>query len=442
MSLGYNTIYETYRKRQVCAQKTIDLFLLFSLILLCPSGDGFCQENVFFREYWAEFDENVSNHGGGRWRVNDEDLNLHEEYGKRPEARANGLVLVNVPEDLFLLDGAEIYLELWGGHPLTANKRFFVNGKQLYAVPGYGTEENNCTYSYPAIPVEVKHLVNGINAFQFACDRGSGFWGHFIMDNLAVKCYLKADHPVLAESGLKDFFAEVVVPDDGVLNDRIQVSLSYPKTFESDIGSVDYYGRYLGFDDNGNGLEDDWHGFTFDREAVNHIGTSTKPPFAVDWDTSMIPDQDKPMAVKALIHFKNGVQYRSPVTDGLTFPKNRKSVRLYSCSSLPKPFWSRASQKKTAIIRLPQNLSGLEKARLYVKIWDGGEGTVKEPFTINGHPYNVVSGKHIHDVVFTIIDISPEHLKPGDNELSVLSDTEHHGIEVLLPGPCMVIRYK
>jgi hypothetical protein len=26
--------------------------------------------------------------------------------------------------------------------------------------------------------------------------------------------------------------------------------------------------------------------------------------------------------------------------------------------------------------------------------------------------------------------------------LRLFSDTEHHGIEILLPGPCLVLRYK
>ena len=51
-------------------------------------------------------------------------------------------------------------------------------------------------------------------------------------------------------------------------------------------------------------------------------------------------------------------------------------------------------------------------------------------------------GKHIHDVVFTHIDVQSDHLKSGENELAVFSDTEHHGIEILLPGPCLILRQK
>jgi len=418
------------------------MFLCCVIFVLWTGNECPCQENVFFKEYRAEFDENVSNHRGGRWRVNDEDLSLHENYGKRNEARANGLMLINIPEDLFLLNRAELYMEMWGGHPLTANKRFLVNGKQFYAIPEKGTEDNNCTYTYPVIPVKIKHLVTGINAFQFACDRGKGFWGHFIIDNASVRCYLKSDHPDLINNGLENFSARVSVPQNRIIADLTELALFYPHEFEGKITSVDFFAHYLGFDDTGNNREDDWHGFTFDHKHVNHVGSSSAAPFKVEWDTRMIPGQGKPMAVKALVHIEGGLHYCTPVADGLLFTENRKKVTLFSCSAMPKPFWSRASRKKTATITLPVNPGRIERAQLLVKAWDGGEGTVKNPFTINGHPYSIVSGKHIHDVVFTQVDVRPDHLKSGENELEILSDTEHHGIEILLPGPCLILRYK
>jgi hypothetical protein len=76
-----------------------------------------------------------------------------------------------------------------------------------------------------------------------------------------------------------------------------------------------------------------------------------------------------------------------------------------------------------------------------IKIWDGGEGNVKEPFKINGYPYSITSGKAIHDVVFTVVEVNSKHLHPGKNEIALLSDTEPHGIEVLLPGPVLVTRF-
>ena len=92
------------------------------------------------------------------------------------------------------------------------------------------------------------------------------------------------------------------------------------------------------------------------------------------------------MAIKALVRLTGGINYWTPIVDGLVFPGNRSGVMMFKCSTMPVPFWSRASQEKKAIIRLPDRLDSIAGAQLLVKVWDGGEGTVKEPFKINGGP--------------------------------------------------------
>ena len=313
-------------------------FLLCLIVILTiqSAHTGFCQ-GVFFREYWAEWDKKISNHQG-RLRVNDKQVSLDEKWGIRSEALTNGLMLVNTPEDLFQLDRAELYFELWGGHPKTENKRFILNGKQWYHIQDNGAENGHCTYSYPVIPLKVDNLVNGINAYQFTCDRGESFWGHYIIDNAAVRCYLKSDHPDLEEQGLTDFSAEITVSGDKTnISDKTRLSLSYDEHFEKNILSVEYFGYYLGFDDTGNAQELDWHGFTLKREYRNHIGGNSKSPFDIEWDTTMIPSQGSPMAVKALVRLSGGISYWTTVTDGLVFPENRPEVMLYTCSTMPGP---------------------------------------------------------------------------------------------------------
>jgi len=115
---------------------------------------------------------------------------------------------------------------------------------------------------------------------------------------------------------------------------------------------------------------------------------------------------------------------------------------MHYCRDMPVPFWSRASNEKAGIIVLPDDIADAERVQLLIKIWDGGEGTVNNPFTINGHPYPITSGRAVHDVVFTRVDVAVGHLKPGENTVTLLSDTSHHGIEILLPGPCLLIRSK
>jgi hypothetical protein len=424
--------------KSTTVKQTKILIPLWAMLVFCGNS---VTAGEFYREYWAEWNENITN-CRGRLRVNDTELSLHKTFGKRSEAKANGLMLVSINEDLFNLKAAGLYMEMWGGHPGTSNKRFLPNGRQIYNIPEVGTAAGHCTYSYPVIPVKVYHLVRGVNAFQFACDRGDSFWGHFIIDNAAVRCFLKDDHPDLVRNGLKEFWAGVKLSNPGnVLDDIAEISISYPKELEQSVVSVDYFGRYPGFDDDGDGHGNDWHGFTQKRQYRNHIGSTSKPPFFVKWNTSMVPSQSESMAIRAVIQLKGGFHYVTDTLDGLTFRVGRNRVVMYKCSSMPTPFWSRDSKEKKAVIELPKDISTLKRAQLMIKIWDGGEGKVKEPFKINGHSYSITSRKAVHDVVFTIAEVNPKHLKPGKNQISLLSDTEHHGIEVLLPGPVLIARY-
>jgi hypothetical protein len=421
-------------------KRTIVVIMAFFVLLIFLGKT--VNAGQFYREYWAEWDETITN-CRGRLRVNDTELSLHKTFGKRSEAKANGLMLVSIDEDLFNIKTAQLYLEMWGGHPGTSGKRFLPNGKQFYNVPEAGAAAGHCTYSYPVIPVKVNHLVTGTNAFQFACDRGTSFWGHFIIDNATVRCFLKSDHPNLIQAGLKEFSANVKLSNlCNVLQDITEISISYPAEFERSIVSADYFGRYLGFDDDGDGLENDWHGFTQKKQYQNHIGSASKPPFAVKWNTSMLPSQPAPMAICAVVHLTGAYHYVTDTLDDLTFPPDRNRIEMYQCSSMPTPFWSRDSKENKAVIELPKDISSIQHAQLTIKIWDGGEGKVKEPFKINGHPYPITSRRAVHDVVFTIADVKTKHLKPGKNQITLLSDTEHHGIEVLLPGPVLIVRYE
>src|SRR5688500_1197895 len=86
------------------------------------------QTGVFWREHW--YQRGASNHNPGyerRLRVNSPEIVLHATFGKRIEARENGLMLIPAEEDLFQITAAELYLEMWGGHPGTANKRASIN---------------------------------------------------------------------------------------------------------------------------------------------------------------------------------------------------------------------------------------------------------------------------------------------------------------------------
>jgi hypothetical protein len=421
-------------------RKVVIILLLFAL-----TGEFCFSQSRFFRQYWAEYKSEINNTNSTghpeRPRVGDRGMSTHPDYWVRTETQVNGLIMINIPDTVRNLDHAELYLEMWGGHPGTAAKRFQINGGKIYYMPDQPTTENNCEYHYPLIPVDYRELVRGNNAIQFGCDRGTSFWGHYIIDQLAVRCYMKPDNYIILSSGLNGFYAKPVINRIPV-EDEAVISIDFPASLTDMVKAVHYFGRYSGYDSNGSGSDNTWHGYTHDREFVNHIGTTEESPFRISWDTRMIPDQNSPMAVRALIEFKNGLFYWSETLDGLALPLNRNHVRLYYCKSLPRPFWSRAGQLNTASFELQEDISEIENAELHIRIWDGGEGEVKEPFKMNGVPYKITSGKAVHDLVYTINKVDAGTLKHGLNEIQLFSDTEHHGIEVIWPGPAIIVRFK
>ena len=257
------------------------IFAILSSFVICHSAlaqrwdapPGSQTNGIFWRLHWYE--RGLTNGNPkleSRFRVNSPEVVLHPTYGKREEARANGLMLILAEEDLSRLTAAELYLETWGGHPGTANKRVTVNGRSTYALPRVGTEERNCTYSYPSVPLKISDLVNGWNAFQFALDQGTTFWGHMIIDNACLRETLQRLDPDLQRVGLGDFDAAVKVsPEDDIL----RVELVGREEKFKDINSVDFQAWYSGYDENGNTLTTDWHGFTKARQPVAHLSTVT-----------------------------------------------------------------------------------------------------------------------------------------------------------------------
>ncbi|MCC6419703.1 MAG: VCBS repeat-containing protein [Gemmataceae bacterium] len=385
----------------------------------------------FHREHWFTPGAETGNFPvTARFRVNAPEAVLHPSWGPRRETKASGMMQIRFPEDLFALDGAELYAELWGGHHHTTDKRVTLNGRSTYLVPEVGTAEGSSTHEYPTFGLKLTDLVNGWNALQWACDQGSSFWGHFIVDEAALRAYLRRDHPDLQKAGLAGFEARVSarpVPGREALALKLETSGAAPR-----IESVAFQGWYDGYDDSGQGRTAGWHGFTKNRRPVAYLPET--------WDTGMLPDQ-KAVSVRALVRFAGhpGLVYASPATDNIPLPARAPKVKQYVSKNLPTRFVSRADRRLGCDIELDVDPARIERAELHTVVWDGGRGKVEDYFTFNGRPLKV-AGEGAHDVIYTVLPIDPAWLKQGANRIELRSDTEHHGIEILLPGPALVVR--
>ena len=376
-----------------------------------------------------------------KWfRVNSPGVSLMKNIKDRHEVRANGLMIIRADTDITALERAELYLEVWGGHPGTKNKRVIVNGRSTYTLPEVGSAAGNCTHAYPTIPLKRSDLVNGYNAFQFACDKDSG-WGHFIVHDARLRLGLPEGHSTLAAAGLTRF-AAAVRAEPRPAEEVIRLALAVDGKFADKIAAVTYQGFYAGYDENGNRLTRDWHGLTGNRKFVDYLGTSAETPFAVPWDLTMVPDQDG-MAVRAIVRFRepdNLVYVTRPVGGLRTPARPHHAVTLCAPKKIPIPFWSRANRKQECSIFLDVKPEEIECAELHVVVWGRGAGSVKKYFKLNGHFFPIAAPKDARPIHSSRLAVEPAMLRQGENHIELLSDTEHHGIEILLPGPALMVR--
>ena len=400
-------------------------------------------EGRFWRLHWYDRAQTPGNpQRTRRLRINSPEVTLHPTFGRRAEAAENGLALIHAPEDLFHVTAAEFYAELWGGHPGAANKRVSLNGRSTYLLPRVGTEEEHCTYSYPAVPLKITDLVNGWNACQLALDQGKTFWGHAMIDAACLRLALTDGHARIADTGLAGFRAQPratpLSEGEGFL---LEPGLA--EGFSDQIARVRYQGWYDGFDENGNRSRRDWHGFTRNGQPTAWLGSAETPPFTVTWRTTMIPAQT-PVAVRAVVEFKGApdLVYLTAARTNLTIVHPAGIVvALLPATGLPAPFWSRAEELKTCFLNVPVAPGRIEEAELHVVTWTGGAGGVKNYFQINGVHYPVAEGSS-HAPTYVRLPVPPGSLREGTNRVKLLSDTEHHGIEVMRPGPALMIRYR
>ena len=184
--------------------------LLFTCFCMITTGLFAQSDGQFYRTYWFESGIEHGNPSfNPRFRVNAPEAGLHEISAYRDETKGNGMMQILIDEDLRAIEGAELYLEIWGGHAGTANKRVTINGRSTYYLPEDGTTEGYMAHQYPVIELAKSDLVNGYNVLQFACDKGNTFWGHFIVENAQIRIKLPQDDKNLRELNLVDFIATV-----------------------------------------------------------------------------------------------------------------------------------------------------------------------------------------------------------------------------------------
>lgn len=416
---------------------------LICALLFCPAIIFAQQvEGQFWRTYWYQRGAEFANPGvAPKLHVNSPDAVLNAQYSKRPEARENGMMLIPINEALTQIERVELYLEIIGADPGTLNKRLTINGRSTYQLPEVGTATNNFTHQYSTIYLQPTDLVNGFNAIQFACDRGKNGYGHFVVSEAALRVQLRRNHADLQKAGLMGFNA--LIKAEAVKNKPETIRLKLFCSDESLVSSVEYQGFYFGYDENGDASTYGWHGMTKNKQPEAILGIGTTDQFAVDWNTAMLPDQQE-MGVRATIHFKDqsDLTFVTPVIGGL-FTQRPKGVHVTfsQARELPAPFAANGSQKKSCFIDVGDDPNLIEQAELQLVFRDSDTAALENYLKINGQRI-AIAGAGKREIIYRKILIDPKILKRGVNQIELEPQSEHHGIEILLPGPALMIRSK
>lgn len=389
---------------------------------------------------------------GDDWRVTDPNINL-SVYPAAAPFLPNPTLSLSV-DDLSGATRAEAVINIWGGHVGTSGKKIRFNGNSWIDIPEFGAGNgipgghdgfNYITQADYVISVPVGNLVQGNNTFQGTNSGQSGpygfGWGQFGWYSIIIRVYYDGSKPHSTGSITS-------LSTGGTFGENPSVAASV----NGGSDRVDFLAYYDGYDTDGDGVFQEYHhdyaptGSESTPTIKNHVGTATGGSSQVTWNTQYVPDQGG-IKLLARIRNGNGVWYVSPEVTGLTLQRSGSYVRLYKPLDTPERAWARGDIGEIRIhgdIPGGDNVANATEAVGFVRTWNGIDGA-QEPTDYNYRKFNnwtdgAYGGNHAYS--FNIRSLPVSELRSGSNEFTFYSSNIlHHGIEILWPGPGLIVRY-
>jgi len=409
-----------------------EYLIIACLIAINAQAQKGPQPGDIYREY------TVNLKSGDNWRVTDPSA----AHPGAAEFLPNPMLSIQI-DDLDKAVRAEVLMDIWGGHAGTTGRRFQFNGNEWINVPDIPNIESmrNCYVSEHNVIVDMplEFLQEGNNSFrgtsggQVCNNFNWGQWGWYVM---MVRIYYSPDK--------KHSSGHIASPATGdTIMDNPDIEIIPADT--GAVSSIQVLGSFYGYDENGDGIYYDWHRAYHGPDITGHLGTITESPYRLSWDTHSIPDQEVgAVSFLARIRDTTGIWYVTDIVDSITLQRpDSLSVRMFTSVGIPQNFTVRNGNTKKCYIRIDTLVNGTA-AFLYHRTWNGGDdyasgGTFDKPLLVNGHSYPC-DGKN-HFFTQSIVQLSTRDLIKGLNQIAYTSDTPEHGIEVLWPGPAIVLRY-
>jgi hypothetical protein len=409
------------------------LLLLFACLIV---GKGVAQQGPQPGDVYREYALNLRSFDN--WRVTDP-LASHPGAG---EFLPNPVISIHI-NDLDRAVKAEVLMDIWGGHPGTSGKKFRFNGNDWIDIPRVPTLEgkSHCYLKEYNVIVDLplEYIHEGRNTFegtsggQVCRNFDWGQWGWYVM---MVRVYYSADK-VHTGGQISQPASGDTIQDDPVI--------TVLPIDSGAVSSIQVLGNYYGYDENGDGLFKDWHRAYHGREITGHIGTIWEAPFQHTWNTRYVPDQEEgAVSFLARIQDTSGIWYVSEVVENITLQRpDSLKVRMYRPEIILDNFWVRAGDTKHCMIPVGNNGQAME-AILFHRTWNAGDdeaagGTIRKPLRVNGHAYKCFGKNHFF--ALSAVQIAVGDLQEGLNKIAYTSNTQSHGIEILWPGPALVVRH-
>jgi flagellar hook assembly protein FlgD len=417
--------------------------VLVSFILLYPPSSkaqfgGGPQPGEVYREYVKTIQPGIKT-----WRVTDPNASNPGSPGNSPsDFLPNYVHSINI-SDYSNVKRVEVIIDAWGGHVGTTGKKMKFNNSSWITIPELNTTPTSgqcyaqqVTY---VINVPVSHLKQGTNTFQGTSGGQTCYnfnWGQWGWYGIIVRVYYNGGKGQTTGSISS-------ISNGGTFKDNpvIQVSPN------GAVSKIELLAKLDAYDTDGDGIFNEWGGdyhrtsWNDPIKLNNHIGTITTSPYSMTWNTEWVPDQPNgSISLMARIQNPSGYWYCAPVVSNLTLSRTNHSVRLFKpkSGSVPQSFWVRDGQTKSSKVSI-NTLSNAKEARAYIRTWNGNENGESFYTRVNGYTIPKYGIDHFYSLDMLNIPISS--LRTGDNTITFHSETVHHGIEIMWPGPAIIVKY-
>ena len=382
------------------------------------------------------YKEFTFNHNSNNWRVTDPNAT---NPGAAPYL-PNPILRLGI-DDLQGAIHAEIVIDFWTGHVGTINKKFRFNGKPWITIPELHTL-GPCPSPGNMYMQQVNHLIDvplsylntGINTFEGTSGANAWGWGQWGWYGVVVRVYYGPGKSH-ASGQITSHSSNSTISD----NPTIAVATS------GSVSRVDCLAYFDDYDTDGDGNYLDFHrnyhkGSWSEQIGIkNHVGTDISAPYQITWNTQWVPDQ-VPGRIKliARIRDNNGYWFVTNEVTNLTLKRTTSSVKIYKATGVPQEFWVRAGRVKSCTVSIP-TLSGATAALMKVASWNGNDGS--EDFYSKVNNWTVPKYGSNHFYSYDQITVPVSALRTGSNIFKISSSTDHHGLEIMWPGPSILVRY-